>query len=33
VLLALAYWPLRAESAGAEAVSVPPAAAEQESAR
>jgi hypothetical protein len=33
VLLALAYWPLRPESAGAEAVSAPPAAAERESAR
>jgi hypothetical protein len=33
VLLALAYWPLRAESASAEAVSVLPAAAERESAR
>jgi hypothetical protein len=33
VLLALAYWPLRPESAGAEAVSARPAAAERESAR
>ena len=33
VLLALAYWPLRAESASAGAVRVVPAAAERESAR